>query len=273
METEADIAVDSTFDPHRHPPKLNLGCGFDKREGYVNVDFRDFHDPDLVADVRDLSMLPSDYYDEVLAQDVLEHLPRADALPALREWARVLAPGGLLRLRLPNLIGLMDLLVAKPTLAEQEELVQCLYGTQAYTGDWHCNGFTELTLRHYLHEAGFPHPTFEPFDEWMFDITVHKEVVDGPVELGDLPFMRPRCATAGSVVVAGEQADAGRRLEEHLATAEATVDLDVLPGETRMRPAKQAMLRVLRLVTHRQAAHNRAVVAALRDLKELHERR
>lgn len=273
METETGTDADASFDPGAHPRKLNLGCGFDKRPGYVNVDFRDFHEPDLVADVRDLSLLPDGYYDEVLAQDVLEHLPRADAPPALREWARVLVDGGVLRLRVPNLIGLLDLLAEKRTLGDQEELVQCLYGTQAYTGDWHCNGFTELTLRHYLHEAGFPRPEFEPFDEWMFDITVRKERAEGPVTLGDLEYMTPQAVQVAQAAAADEQADAYRRLDEHLAAAEATADLEVLPDGARMRSVKTAILRVLRVVTHRQAAHNRAVVAALRDLKALHERR
>ena len=31
------------FDPAAWPRKLNLGCGFDRRQGYVNVDLHDFH--------------------------------------------------------------------------------------------------------------------------------------------------------------------------------------------------------------------------------------
>src|SRR5262245_33970799 len=82
--------------------RINVGCGFDKRAGYINVDLHAMHDPDVIADVRDLRIFATAGYDEVLAQDVLEHLPRADAQPALSEWARVLAPGGRLVLRVPN---------------------------------------------------------------------------------------------------------------------------------------------------------------------------
>ncbi len=57
------------------PDRLNLGCGWDLREGYLNVDVHDFHKPDLVADVTKLDMLPSGRYREIIAQDVLEHLP------------------------------------------------------------------------------------------------------------------------------------------------------------------------------------------------------
>jgi len=55
--------------------KLNLGCGFDLREGYVNVDFQDFHKPDVVADVRDHGHAPVWLVEEIIARDVLEHLP------------------------------------------------------------------------------------------------------------------------------------------------------------------------------------------------------
>ena len=47
-------------------------------------------DPDLVADVRSLPLLPDGFYEEVLAQDILEHLTREDAPVALREWRRVM---------------------------------------------------------------------------------------------------------------------------------------------------------------------------------------
>lgn len=43
----------------RFPRRLNLGRGSNKREGYLNVDLAGMHGPDLSADVRDLSMLPS----------------------------------------------------------------------------------------------------------------------------------------------------------------------------------------------------------------------
>jgi predicted SAM-dependent methyltransferase len=56
--------------------KLNLGCGFDIRAGYVNIDANDEHHPDLVSDVANLSALADGVAIEALAQDVLEHLPR-----------------------------------------------------------------------------------------------------------------------------------------------------------------------------------------------------
>ena len=124
----------SEFDYTKYPLKLNLGCGFDIRSNYLNVDFQEFHNPDLVADIRKLDVLPSGVYEEILAQDCLEHFPRCDAEPTLLEWSRLLKCGGILKLRVPNLIGLLELFnwESKQSVEDQKTLVQCLYGTQAY---------------------------------------------------------------------------------------------------------------------------------------------
>ncbi|WNZ44360.1 methyltransferase domain-containing protein [Leptolyngbya boryana CZ1] len=175
-EEPVEIKPITEFDPTKYPRKLNLGCGFDIREGYLNVDFQAFHNPDLVADIRKLEMLPSDFYEEVIAQDCLEHFPRCDTQPALAEWSRLLKSGGVLKLRVPNLLGLLELFTwkDKQSIADQEMLVQCLFGTQAYNGDWHLTGFTQTLLSHYLTEAGFGNLQFSDRDHWLFEIVCTK---------------------------------------------------------------------------------------------------
>ncbi|MBD1935682.1 methyltransferase domain-containing protein [Trichocoleus sp. FACHB-69] len=167
----------SEFDHSKYPRKLNLGCGFDIRPDYINVDFQDFHKPDLVSDIRKLDILPSDYYEEIVAQDCLEHFPRCDTEPALAEWSRLLKSGGILKLRVPNLIGLLELFLweEKQSIEDQKTLVQCLFGTQAYEGDWHLTGFTQLLLEHYLEQAGFSKIKIQSKDHWLFDVVCEKK--------------------------------------------------------------------------------------------------
>jgi predicted SAM-dependent methyltransferase len=164
------------FDPSRHPDKLNLGCGWDRRAGFLNVDLHDFHEPDLVADVTKLDMLPSGYYGEIVAQDVLEHLPRQSTVDVLREWGRLLRIGGKLHLRVPSVIDLAELLKLpdNQTISQQELLVQCLFGTQAYTEDCHYTTFTEPLLRHYLNEAGMEAEVWGMRDGWLFEVDARK---------------------------------------------------------------------------------------------------
>lgn len=156
--------------------KLNLGCGSDYREGYVNVDLNTSHRVDLVSDVTCLEAVADGSCVEVLAQDVLEHIPRARGATALKEWNRVLESGGILRLRVPSLIHLLGLLQDenRQSVQEQKQLIQCLYGTQGYEGDFHFNGYTEVTLRHELLVSGFELTQLKIVDEWMFDAQAHK---------------------------------------------------------------------------------------------------
>lgn len=44
--------------PEPLPRRLNVGCGYDIREGFLNIDSGDRHNPDYITDVTDLIMLP-----------------------------------------------------------------------------------------------------------------------------------------------------------------------------------------------------------------------
>lgn len=77
--------------------RLNLGCNDDVREGYRNVDVCE--PCDEVADLsKPWPWLTSSVH-EILANDVLEHLP--SKIHSMNEAHRVLKPGGNLILAVP----------------------------------------------------------------------------------------------------------------------------------------------------------------------------
>lgn len=156
--------------------KLNLGCGFDHKPGYVNVDLNERHNPDVVANAIDLPTFPSNHYEEIIAQDVLEHVVRDDVRKALFEWNRLLAMGGRIFIRTTELGGLIRLLEAPDNQAipDQERLIQNLFGTQAYTGDFHLCGFTEKVFRFYMWEAGFEIESLGLLHGAFLDAWAHK---------------------------------------------------------------------------------------------------
>jgi len=155
--------------------KVNLGCGFDIREGYLNVDLNDFHKPDLVADVTNLDMLPGDYFEEILAYDILEHIERTRTIDVLIEWNRILKIDGLLSIQVPSLIDLVELLKQNQNnISKSMELVQACFGTQNYTGDFHYTSFTKQLITYQLSESGFELLTLKLRDGWLFELTAKK---------------------------------------------------------------------------------------------------
>ena len=92
--------------------RLNLGCGAKVLKGWVNVDVVSRgganyqavkgDKPDVEADIRDLPF-DDDYADEAMAIHVVEHFYIWDAVDVLKEWYRVLKPGGKMIIEVPDL--------------------------------------------------------------------------------------------------------------------------------------------------------------------------
>jgi SAM-dependent methyltransferase len=116
-------------DAHTQPSLLNLACGDQAHPEWTNVEFwphcvryraplvgpvfrrldRDKARPDgrgvpvRFADLRDGIPYPDESFDAVYHSNFLEHLDRPDAQALLRECRRVLRPGGVLRVVVPDL--------------------------------------------------------------------------------------------------------------------------------------------------------------------------
>ncbi len=97
----------------KRPRKLNLGSGKDWREDCLNIDVNDYWKPDAVLDIS--AALPAllevqterfggfaiepGCFDEILANDVLEHIPNLTA--AMTAALRLLSVGGVFRIQVP----------------------------------------------------------------------------------------------------------------------------------------------------------------------------
>lgn len=80
--------------------KLNLGCGKDIREGWINLDVSQLPGVDVVHDVNILPLPFGDgEFDEILARDVLEHV---EYIPLLADLHRLLCVGGELKIQVPH---------------------------------------------------------------------------------------------------------------------------------------------------------------------------
>jgi len=157
---------------------LNLGCGYDKRDGYINVDLNSVHSPDIVADVSDLHMLNDCTYEYILANDILEHLNRHKIENTLKEWNRVLTVSGHLEIQVPSIVDAVALLQSKGkgNVEFHYTLLQNLFGSQYYPGDFHHYSFTKEILSDLMKETGFKIESIDLVDDWLF--TVHATKVE-----------------------------------------------------------------------------------------------
>ena len=81
--------------------KLHLGCGEIKKEGYVNVDWKDSTNPDVVYDLNKLPYsFGSNTFEVIEAIHVLEHLDKP--FEVMRELHRILKPEGKLLIKVPH---------------------------------------------------------------------------------------------------------------------------------------------------------------------------
>lgn len=83
--------------------RLNWGCGPLTPFGWVNSDIEAGPGIDVVADIRRGLPFPDDHFDYIVSIHVLPELAYRELDPALLELRRVLKPGGVLRLSLPDL--------------------------------------------------------------------------------------------------------------------------------------------------------------------------
>ena len=83
--------------------KLNLGCGYHYTQGWTNLDFKSAG-PDVIAwDLRKGIPFPDNNFDVVYHSHLLEHLAKNEAEKFMYDCFRVLSPGGILRVVVPDL--------------------------------------------------------------------------------------------------------------------------------------------------------------------------
>lgn len=81
--------------------KLNLGCGADKKAGYLNLDWNPLTEPDVLHNLNSLPYpFPDLRFDHIEASHVLEHLDKPFEI--MKELHRILKPGGTLHIKVPH---------------------------------------------------------------------------------------------------------------------------------------------------------------------------
>ena len=93
--------------------KLHFGCGSVRLDGWVNIDLaarvRELATPpDFTLDVRQRLPFPGGSARLIYHEHLMEHLTIEEGTRCLRDWLRVLEPGGVLRVATPDLEYLVE---------------------------------------------------------------------------------------------------------------------------------------------------------------------
>lgn len=149
--------------------KINIGCGYDIKEDYVNIDIRRLDGVDVVCDLR---LLPysSDSIDEIYMKEILEHFSCVDVDHILSKCYWWLRPGGKLWIKVPDLEECAKVILSGDRV---DEIILRLYGGQQHEYNFHKCGFTKKTMTNKLKKQGFKDINTETIG-WNFVATAVK---------------------------------------------------------------------------------------------------
>jgi hypothetical protein len=134
------------------PPRLHVGCGRVRLDGWLNLDIQDLPGVDLVVDVyqglywRDV--------EAVYAEHFLEHLDLDRAIAFLTDIHNGLVPGGVVRLSTPNLDWVWETHYSTSSDPELRRL-QALRLNRAFHGWRHRFLWNRMLLGDALTACGF----------------------------------------------------------------------------------------------------------------------
>ena len=150
----------------------------------IRLDFNPDTKPDIVASMTDMSAVESESVDAIWNSHALEHLYAHEVPVALKEFHRVLRPGGHVLMRMPDLeqvaksvlqVGLLGM--AYESASGPIRPLDMLYGHGASIekgelGMQHKTGFTQGSIVALLKEAGFSRVRAESrsFDLWALGV-------------------------------------------------------------------------------------------------------
>lgn len=149
---------------------LHIGCGTCiLPPPFENLDIRDAPGVDHISEAFPLSFGPN-VFDLVYVSHVLEHFNRKDTQSIINDWVRVLKPGGVIRLSVPDFEALIKIYHLSGDI---ESVIGPLMGGQTYQQNYHYNCFDRKSLTKYLENAGC-----EAVHPWDYRRTSHSSFWD-----------------------------------------------------------------------------------------------
>ncbi len=164
--------------------KLHIG-GTQVKPGWEILNANDAPYVDHRCDARDLACFPDNTFEAIYASHILEHFDyQNDVEAVLKEWFRVLAPGGKAYISVPDMDILARLLLDRENLNLQERysVMRMIFGGHVDQYDYHYVGLNQDFLASFLTGAGFVN-ILRVSNFGLFDDTSSKALKGTPISL------------------------------------------------------------------------------------------
>ena len=166
--------------------KLHLGCG--KRDfgpSWVHIDKADFPH----VKYKDVTKLPFETgtVDVIYACHLIAYFDREEIIPILKEWKRVLIPGGVLRLATPDFRAMAKMYL-RENCSNLNQFLGPLYGKME--GIYHKTTYDLYSLIELLASVGFK--DIRKYDRFKTDHARHDDHSAAMIE-GNLISLNIQC--------------------------------------------------------------------------------
>jgi predicted SAM-dependent methyltransferase len=135
--------------------KLNLGCGCNKIEGFINIDKMKSDAVDLILDISCNSLpFQSSSVDAIVCFHTLEHIEKRHHFFIFKEIHRVLKRNSTFLLSFPEFSAVAKNWLCN-YLGKRSFWEATIYGRQLHEGDYHVCAMDKVEVRRQLQECGF----------------------------------------------------------------------------------------------------------------------
>jgi predicted SAM-dependent methyltransferase len=156
--------------------KLHLGCWHRYIPGFIHVDLCELPHIDYKSNIDKLPMFKDNSVSLIYSSHAIEYFDRDEVINVLTEWHRILCPGGILRLSVPDLEALIKIYTISGDI---KNILGPLYGKmkiktkECETLMYHKTVYDENSLSEILKKVGFLSP-----HRWDWRLTEHGNVDD-----------------------------------------------------------------------------------------------